>query len=126
MPEGITIADLVERKRTMLVHFAGGKTLEITYRPDRMTPATVQRIAEAAEGTDELALARLAAEILADWELVGPYAEGTAAEVPAGEKVPITVEHLAYFPGPYLSHIVNSIAEDANPDPKRRTRSSGR
>lgn len=124
--EGISFADLVERKRTMLIRFANGKTLEVTYRPDKLTPATLRRINEAIADDDELAFARMVCEVVSDWELVGPYAEGTEVEVPAGEKVPITPEHLAYMPGPYLGHIWNSIAEDANPDPKRNKRSSGR
>ena len=124
---GLSFADLVERKRTFLVKFANGATLEVTYRPDNLTPATLARLGEAGSGDDdELTLARMAAEILTDWELEGPFAVGTDCEVKAGEKVPITPEHLAYLPGPHMGHIINSITEDANPDPKRKGRSSGR
>jgi hypothetical protein len=123
---GISFADLVERKRTFEVKFAHGVTLEVSYRPDRLTPAHLKRINEALGADDELSFARLAAEILTEWELTGPFAEGTEQEVKAGEPVPITEEHLSHIPGPYLNHIWRSIAEDANPDPKARNRSRGR
>jgi hypothetical protein len=122
---GMSFADLVEGKRTFDVKFANGKRLEITYEVDKMTPATLRRINEAIESGDELSFARMVAGVMCDWELEGPFGEGEYF-VPEGEKVPIEPEYLAYFPGPYMAHIWNSIAEDANPDPKRRARSSGR
>lgn len=123
---GISFADLVERKRTFAVKFIHGVTLEVTYRPDRLTAANLQRINEALDADDEYAFATLVSEVMTEWELTGPFAEGTELEVPAGEPVPITPAHLGHMPGPYLGHIWKSIAEDANPDPKAKTRYSGR
>ena len=113
---GMSFADLVERKRTFAVKFPTG-SLEVTYQPNALTPAI---------GEDAVSAADLLAEIMTGWDLVGPFADGTDMAIKAGEPVPITTEHLEHMPGPYLGHILNSIIEDANPDPKRRTRSSGR
>lgn len=121
---GMSFADLVERKRTFAVKFPTG-SLEVTYQPNALTPAKMKRINEAI-GEDAVSAADLLAEIMTGWDLVGPFADGTDMAIKAGEPVPITTEHLEHMPGPYLGHILNSIIEDANPDPKRRTRSSGR
>lgn len=121
----ITLADLIDRKRTVGVKFDGGGVLNVTYRPDQLTPRTLQRITEAVDGDDTLAFARMIVEVVSGWDLVGPYGDGDC-EVAAGDPVPLDVEHLAYFPGPALGYIWSSIATDANPDPKAKRHSSGR
>ena len=122
----ISFADLVERKRTFAIKFSNGATLEVTYRPDHLTAANLKKISDAEALEDELGFARLMCGILDEWELTGPFAVGSEYEVAAGEPVPITPDHLAHMPGPHLGYIWRAIPEDANPDPKAKTRSSGR
>ena len=111
-----SFASLVERKQIIKVNFANG-ALEVAYRPEKHTPALIQRLNKWIEEGDALAIARLLVELISEAKIV----DGDTVE-----PVEVTIEALAEAPMSVLSELCEAIAADAGVDPKAKGRSTGR
>ncbi len=121
---GIERSKLSAILRTVKVDYFG-EVLTVTYKPDAMTPAKEEELAEARKAAQEREesddtfaaaenadlLATRLASVLAGWDVLED-----------GVLLPTTRENLRTFPNALLVHISMAIGEDMAPKVKTRLR----
>jgi len=118
---GISLAKLgVTKDRKAVVEFDGGN-INVTYDATKMNAAAMNAINASVDEEDYTAAAQVFVSVITSWDLTGPLGEGEH-EVAEDEVIPLTPEHVSYVPYPILGAIIESVAEDANPNSKKKRR----
>lgn len=133
------IDDLVRDVRTIPVKF-GDETLNVTFHPSAMTPATEERANKfLASGSYGNGYAELLATSLVAWDLTDDAgnvlpitseqeardADGNPILGEDGKPITIQVNHLRSYPNAILAAIVNAITADMRVGGKETRKNSG-
>lgn len=117
---GLKISDIKREERTTTISFDSGD-LNVTYRPNVFTPATIAELASVTDGSDNAAVleqnesfVRQLCELLVNWDLIGDD----------GEVIPIEPEAVAKVPLSVFQVVMRHIGEENRPEARRRSRGS--
>jgi hypothetical protein len=136
MPIGLS--ELANERRKIDVEIRNIGSLEVTYRPNVITPAReaeIKKIAEEEGEDSDDATMILLMDVVESWDLTGPMYDNSAAGpngqngeliVEHGAVVPLELRFLQHVPSRVQNSIIQAIGKDANPDPNGRGRSAGR
>lgn len=87
----------------------GDDALNVTYRPQAITPETLDRMT-AANDKPGAAIVETVVEMVADWDLTDDD----------GSPYPLTIKDVRRLPVSFLSTIVKEITDDLNPNAGKR------
>lgn len=102
------LSELFAETKVLVVAVGGGE-LNVTYRPDAITPETLDRMSNAASAPGE-AIVSTVVELVASWDLTDDD----------GSIYPLTVKDVRRLPLSFLSTVIKAITDDINPNASRR------
>jgi hypothetical protein len=138
----IRVGDLVQERRKIRIKLSAGE-LEVTYRPNELTPAKEQLFTEALNNRDKthrIPMLDMFHDLVVDWDLEGPLTAAVQVvddetnevlvqegqEVVAdGERVGTHPDHTMHLPSHFIARVFTAIQKDMNPDPKESKGNSG-
>ena len=122
----ISVSDLVSERRTIAVPIGRGR-LEVTYRPQELTPAREEEIAEQLDNNDAKSSTMLTmfVDLVAAWDLTGPLVDRETDEVLVEDDVsiPLTPDVLRHVPSAVISTVFQAVYDDMNDDSGKKKRS---
>jgi hypothetical protein len=108
---GVSLAKLLRDSKTIGVDF-GDETVQVTYRPQFLTPVTESLLREITDEAEPLrraaALAKLMPQLVSEWDLT---------EDEDGPAIALTEERLQTVPSGILVDIMLAVQRDITPNP---------
>lgn len=122
----IRLVDLAKERRELTIHTPLGP-LNIVYRPNARTPADIAKyrgITDDAEKTK--AMLDVIADVVCDWDLLGPVYHRESGEQLVEEDAPIPIkpEILQFVSDDLLLAIMREVEKDKTPKEKNSSRKS--
>lgn len=131
---GVRFSDLTNERKTVAVPTRAG-TIEVTYRPNELTPAREEQLADLLTNAKVQSLGVLSVftDIVVSWDLTGELYSKTDVDedghpvllVERDVIIPILPENLYHVSTNILVKMFTAIQDDMNDDPKAPSRNSG-
>ena len=135
-----SVQEFIENEATVRFE-RGDLNVEVTYKPNMISAAQNTKLQRLIDSGDELAAARIMAETITDWDLMGPLSEwqpernakdeivydddgnekGSWVQiVEPGEKIPPKPRYIASIPTSLMMALWLKVQEDTMPNPQTR------
>lgn len=108
------LSEIYSQVKTITVPVGTG-TLQVTYRPQAITPEMVDRMNDTRGATPGEAIATCVVDLVSSWDLTSDD----------GKPYPITLESVRQLPIAFLAEITKAVTADITPNAQRRNSSNG-
>jgi hypothetical protein len=103
------LSKVLEKRATVAIDMGDGESLNVTYRPNSITPELIDRA-----GTQETSAAlvvSITSGLVEAWDLTDEH----------DKTIPVTAQEIAKLPINFLNSVISAVSADSRLDPTKRS-----